>query len=61
MDRLRKIRRPGSGLRLGLQFSLLFLVVVLLAMALPAAAQMPVPQLPERGRSARIRPISKTP
>ena len=55
MDRLRKIRRPGSGLRLGLQFSLLFLVVVLLAMALPAAAQMPVPQLPERGK------ISKNP
>ena len=55
MDRLHKISRPGSALRLGLRIPLLILVVGLLAMPLPAAAQMPVPQLPTRGK------ISKNP
>ena len=55
MDRLHRIKRAGNGLRLGLRCSVLFLVVMLLSVPLPVAAQMPVPQLPERGK------ISKNP
>ena len=57
MDRLHRFRRAGSGLRLvrRLRFPVLLLITMLLAGPLPVAAQMPVPQLPERGK------ISKNP
>ena len=55
MDRLHRIKRAGNALRLGLRFPVLFLVAMLLGMPLPASAQMPVPQLPARGK------ISKNP
>ena len=55
MVRLHRIKRTGAGFRLGLRCSVLVLMVALLAVPLPAAAQMPVPTLPERGK------ISKNP
>ncbi len=55
MDRLHRIKRAGNALRLGLRFPVLLLVTMMLAMPLPVAAQMPVPQLPARGK------ISKNP
>ncbi len=55
MNGLHRIKRTGDGFRLGLRFSLLVLLVALLAVPLPTAAQMPVPTLPERGK------ISKNP
>ena len=45
----------NNALRLGLRFPVLLFVAMLLAMPLPVAAQMPVPQLPARGK------ISKNP
>ena len=55
MVRLHRVKRTGAGFRLGLRCSVLVLMVALLAVPLPAAAQMPVPTLPERGK------ISKNP